>query len=123
MITANCRILLPGGALSFTQPGGYAEAGNYIYEIATKMNDEGDYFPLWGTCLGFELITYLSANRTEIRADCLSQTQALPLNFKDDFKSSRMFRKAPDSVIKILQDKAVTSNFHTFCLTEKVTAT
>lgn len=112
-------ILYPGGALSFTQPNGYAEAGNYIYEIATKMNDNGNYFPLWGTCLGFELITYLSANRTEIRAECSSKSQSLPLNFKDDFKSSRMFKDAPDRVIKILRDEAVTSNFHTFCLTEK----
>lgn len=86
------------------------------------MNDDGDYFPLWGTCLGFELITYLSANRTEIRASCTSQSQPLPLKFKDDFKNSRMFKDAPDRVVKILRDEAVTSNFHTFCLTEKVTS-
>lgn len=84
------------------------------------MNDDGNYFPLWGTCLGFELITYLSANRTEIRAECSSKSQSLPLNFKDDFKSSRMFKDASDRVIKILRNEAVTSNFHTFCLTEKV---
>ncbi|KAL7050913.1 hypothetical protein ACKWTF_004267 [Chironomus riparius] len=112
-------ILFPGGAVSFTNRNGYAQAGNHIYKIATKMNNNGDYFPLWGTCLGFELITYLSANRTEIRADCSSHSQALPLEFKSSFKKSRMFKDAPDRVIKVLKDEAVTSNFHTFCLTEK----
>jgi gamma-glutamyl hydrolase len=114
------RVLFPGGALWFNQTDGYAEAGRHIYDIASNMNENGDYFPLWGTCLGFELLTYLAANGSEHRANCYSQSQSLPLEFKSDFRSSRLFGAASDKVVDILQNEPVTSNFHQFCVTEKV---
>lgn len=114
------RILLPGGATWFNQSNGYADAGRHIYDIAQKLNEQGDYFPVWGTCLGFELLTYLSANGNEHRAHCSSTNQALPLVFKDDYKASRLFKNAPESVVKILESEAVTANFHQYCVTEKV---
>lgn len=114
------RILLPGGATWFNQSNGYADAGRHIYDIAIEMNERGNYFPLWGTCLGFELLTYLSADGKEHRAYCSSSNQALPLVFKDDFMSSRMFKGASDKIVKILESEAVTSNFHQYCVTEKV---
>jgi gamma-glutamyl hydrolase len=114
------RVLLPGGATWFNQSNGYADAGRHIYDIASEMNERGEYFPLWGTCLGFELLTYLSADGNEHRAHCSSTNQALPLEFKSDFMTSRMFREAPKSVLKILETEAVTPNFHQYCVTEKV---
>ncbi|CAG9812107.1 unnamed protein product [Chironomus riparius] len=111
-------ILLTGGTVWFNDSA-YADTGEIIYKIATKLNDNGDFFPLWGTCLGFELLTYLSANRSEHRAICSSTNQALPLEFKENFRSSRMFKDASDEVIEILKHEDVTSNFHEFCVTEK----
>jgi gamma-glutamyl hydrolase len=99
---------------------GYSAAGRQIYDIAKEMNEAGHYFPLWGTCLGFELLAYLSANNTEIRAKCNSNSQALPLEFKEDFRSSRLFAEAPESIINILKNEPVTANFHSYCITEKV---
>lgn len=113
-------MLLPGGATWFNQSNGYADAGRHIYDVALELNERGEYFPVWGTCLGFELLTYLAANGNEHRAHCDSSNQALPLVFKPDFKSSRMFKNAPDTVVKILESEAVTSNFHQYCVTEKV---
>lgn len=77
------RVLFPGGATWFNQSKGYSDAGEHIYKIAKQLNENGDYFPLWGTCLGFELLTYLSADRQEHRADCRSNKQALALDFKN----------------------------------------
>jgi gamma-glutamyl hydrolase len=114
------RILFPGGALWFNQTNGYSDAGRHIYDIAIEMNENGSYFPLWGTCLGFELLTYLSANGTEHRADCKSSSQALPLVFKADYASSRLFHNAPSDVVNALSNEPITSNFHQFCVTEKV---
>lgn len=111
-------VLLPGGATWFNQSNGYADAGRHIYDIAVQYNENGDYFPVWGTCLGFELLTYLAANGAEHRAHCSSNSQPLPLNFKDDFRSSRMFADAPNDVIDILSNEPVTANFHQFCVTE-----
>lgn len=71
---------MPGGATWFNQTKGYAEAGAHIYEIAKNLNDIGIYFPIFGTCLGFELLLYVSAGQ-EYRAICSSMRQALPLDF------------------------------------------
>lgn len=84
------------------------------------MNERGEYFPLWGTCLGFELLTYVALGGIEHRAHCSSSNQALPLSFKHDFRTSRMFRNAPERIVKILKTEDVTSNFHQYCTTEKV---
>lgn len=111
-------VLLPGGATWFNQSNGYADAGRHIYDIAVQYNEKGEYFPIWGTCLGFELLTYLAANGTEHRAHCSSNSQALPLNFKNDFRMSRLFADAPNDVIDILSNEPVTANFHQFCVTE-----
>lgn len=75
--------MLPGGATWFNQTGGYAEAGNHIYEIAEQMNDGGIHMPIFGTCLGFELLLYISAGNREYRAACESLKQALPLDFSE----------------------------------------
>lgn len=112
-------VLLPGGATWFNQSNGYADAGRHIYDVAEEINVQGGYFPLWGTCLGFELLTYLAANGDEHRAHCSSNNQALPLDFKPDFRKSRMFAETPDEIVEILASEAVTPNFHQFCVTEQ----
>ncbi|KAL2720761.1 gamma-glutamyl hydrolase-like isoform X2 [Vespula squamosa] len=83
------------------------------------MNKNGDYFPILGICLGFELLTYVAANNVEHRILCSSQSQALPLNFSSNFKESRLFKKAPSNIINILEKQNVTVNFHNYCITKK----
>lgn len=75
------RVLFPGGGTWFNQTNGFAEAGAHIYDIAMEMNDNGNYFPLFGTCLGFELLLYLSNDKQEYRTTCSSQRQRNTLNF------------------------------------------
>lgn len=75
------RILFPGGGTWFNQTNGYAEAGAHIYDIAIEMNENGVYFPIFGTCLGFELLLYLSNGKEEYRTICSSQRQRSTLNF------------------------------------------
>lgn len=113
-------VLLPGGATFFNQTHGYADAGKHIYEIAKDMNDRGIYFPVWGTCLGFELLVVLTANGTDPRTSCSSKNQALPLEFKDIYRKSRMFQNASDEVIDYMKRYPVTANFHIFCFTEEI---
>lgn len=75
------RVLLPGGSTFFNHTNGYAESGAYIYKIAKRLNDNGVHFPLFGICLGFELLLYVSNNNGEYRSTCSCTRQALPLNF------------------------------------------
>lgn len=113
-------VLFPGGATWFNQTNGYSEAGRHIYDVAVELNEQhGVYFPLWGTCLGFELLTYLATDGNEHRAHCSSNNQGLHLDFTADFRTSRMFAKAPEDVVEILSNEPVTPNFHQFCVTEQ----
>ena len=144
------RVLLPGGASEFNVTNGYAAAGWYIMSIADEFNKNGDYFPIWGTCLGFELITYLSNNNNDLREDCKSSNEALPIKFKPgiknrhvcanaqvcmtmmsysfplfffryiDFGNSKLFRLIPSEIVEILCKQNSTINFHQYCITEKV---
>jgi hypothetical protein len=88
------RILFPGGGTYFDTPGGYAEAGQKLYQLAMRMNRGGDYFPVLGICLGFELLTYLASNNVEHRARCYSYNETLPLEFKARKLSSNLCIRA-----------------------------
>ena len=43
----------------------YAAKGCYIYEKVKQFNDLGHFFPLWGTCLGSELLHVCANNQYE----------------------------------------------------------
>lgn len=113
-------VLLPGGATWFNETGGYADAGRIIYDIAVDMNKNGVYMPVWGTCLGFELMLYVDKNNQEHRESCSSQGQIIPLELKKVARTdSKLFSNASSDVLSILSTKNVTYNWHMFCTTEK----
>ncbi|XP_045766244.1 gamma-glutamyl hydrolase A-like isoform X2 [Maniola jurtina] len=112
-------VLFPGGATYFNQSHGYADAGQHIYELAQELNNAGDYFPIFGTCLGFELLLILASGRgqKENRITCRSYENR-PLNFTQNFRKSKMFREASEDIIDILKNKDVTVNVHQFCIVD-----
>ncbi|KAF0689607.1 Aste57867_18964 [Aphanomyces stellatus] len=55
LLTSVNGVLFPGGE---GLPNG---AAAYIYQKALELNGNGTYFPLWGTCLGFEWLVELQA--------------------------------------------------------------
>jgi hypothetical protein len=75
-------LLLPGGNAEFNATDGYATAGWELYKLAKQKNDDGIHFPMWGTCLGFELLAFLSANKTEVRDVCGVERVAKPLTLR-----------------------------------------
>lgn len=77
-----CRLLLPGGGAKFSASDGYSTAGWQLYELAKEKNDAGVYFPVWGTCLGFELLFVLSANQNDIRSVCNIVYTPMSLTFR-----------------------------------------
>ena len=56
-------VLFTGGGALMYEPGSnppqltsYEQTGCFIYNLIKQINDEGTYYPIWGTCLGFELL-------------------------------------------------------------------
>ncbi|XP_073947292.1 gamma-glutamyl hydrolase A-like isoform X2 [Choristoneura fumiferana] len=113
-------VLIPGGATYFNQSNGYADAGQHIYELAMELNDAGDYFPIFGTCLGFELLIILASGRgeKENRITCYS-FENIPLHFTSDFRNSKMYKEADDDVIELLANEEITVNAHQFCIVDE----
>jgi len=109
-------LLIPGGAVSI-HDSGYAEASNWFFDKAKEENDAGEVFPIWGTCLGFEMLA-LKANEGQANLkSCLSYDQALPLDLVDGWEDSKLLGPASGEVVEQLSSLPVTINFHHWCLT------
>ncbi|XP_016991011.2 gamma-glutamyl hydrolase A [Drosophila rhopaloa] len=112
-------VLLPGGATWFNQSNGYADAGEHLVQLAMELNDQGIFMPVWGTCLGMELMVYKLADGSEHRINCQGKGIALPMEFKEDFNKSRLFAYISDDIVANMVNKNVTYHWHQFCYTEK----
>ncbi|OCT90246.1 gamma-glutamyl hydrolase [Xenopus laevis] len=108
-------VLFPGGSVDL-QISSFARTARIFYKLAIEASSSGHYFPIWGTCMGFQILTAFTAG-----ADLLSATSAenisLPLNLTDEVASSRMFLRAPPDLLRVLSQERVTANFHHFGLT------
>ncbi|XP_054002149.1 gamma-glutamyl hydrolase A-like [Hylaeus anthracinus] len=112
-------VLWPGGGASFNNTNGYADAAYNIYKIAKRKNNEGVHFPIFAICLGFEVLTYVTANRRNTRRSCNAEEIAMKLEFERDYESSKLFRNAPAHIKDILATKNVTLNTHKYCVTKQ----
>ncbi|XP_041089293.1 gamma-glutamyl hydrolase isoform X1 [Polyodon spathula] len=99
-----------GGAVNL-RTSDFAKAAAVFYKLALKAYISGDYFPLWGTCLGFQLLTALVSG-DDLLTNATVENKALPLNLTADAESSRMFRNFPPELMKSLAQEPLTGNFH-----------
>ena len=68
-------ILLPGGGADIKEKNlttgkrqytQYGQTARYLIEFAKKENKLDRYFPVWGTCLGFELMIMVYSGRKSV---------------------------------------------------------
>ncbi|KAK0137163.1 Gamma-glutamyl hydrolase [Merluccius polli] len=113
-------LLLIGGSADL-ETSDFARVTRVFYRLALQANDEGDHFPIWGTCMGLQLLTALAAG------ECLltktpAENIALPLNLTANVPSSRMFQGFPSELMNALSKEPLTGNFHHFGITTKTFA-
>ncbi|KAG7330047.1 hypothetical protein KOW79_006269 [Hemibagrus wyckioides] len=108
-------IHFPGGGVSMFSSG-YAKAAGIFYNLALEANSKGDYFPVWGTCLGFEQLTLLTSGKFLLSKTNTSGV-ALPLKFTNESKDSRMFKDFPEDLITSLANEPLTENSHQWSIT------
>ncbi|XP_037659412.1 gamma-glutamyl hydrolase [Choloepus didactylus] len=107
-------ILFPGGGVDLRNSD-YARVAKTFYNLAIQSFDVGSYFPVWGTCLGFEELAFLVSGETLLTlTDTVGVT--LALNFTDAAKHSRMFQNFPGDLLQALAVEPLTSNFHKWSL-------
>ncbi|BFF99760.1 gamma-glutamyl hydrolase B-like [Drosophila madeirensis] len=120
-------ILLPGGAIYIDEAdvqsrpdltNDCVRTAEIIYQLAMERNKKGndpeEYFPLWGTCLGMQLLLInaaqnrkLSAN--QVRTKCQRMKKALPVCFTEDYRKSKIFVDLPEGCFA--------SHHHGYCIT------
>ncbi|XP_033474517.1 gamma-glutamyl hydrolase [Epinephelus lanceolatus] len=107
-------LLLIGGAADL-ETSDFARVAKIFYTFALKANDEGDFFPIWGTCMGMQLLTVLVAGQN-LLTKTTAENLALPLNLTEEAGSSRMFEGFPDELMRALTREPLTGNFHHYGL-------
>ena len=78
-------VLFPGG------DGDYLEIGDHIYKSLVQENDAGNFYPLWGTCLGFENLATFASDAENPLSSLVSEATSLTLDFLVDPTKTRMF--------------------------------
>ncbi len=107
-------IIFPGGADYKDMP----DSARKIWKLAKEANDNGNFFPLWGTCLGFEFMVMLAASDDPmqqigaIQPGFDSWNISLPLIFTELAARSKMYKSK--KIRKIAKDPSmnVTLNNH-----------
>ncbi|CAM4532743.1 unnamed protein product [Leuciscus chuanchicus] len=108
-------VLFPGGGVSL-KSSKYSKTATIFYRLALEANSKGDYFPVWGTCLGFEMLTLLTSGES-LLSHTNTKGVALPLNFTDDVRDGRLFKEFPEELLKSLATERLTVNSHQWSIT------
>jgi len=84
-------VLFQGGSRTFNLSSKWEKLNSYIFEMVKSMFEAGTYYPLWGTCQGFELIHSLVSQSTNVLTKFDAYNMTTPILETDEIKNSRMF--------------------------------
>jgi len=100
----------PGGGAAFPA------SAQYIYDKVVKANDNGDFTPLWGTCMGFQWLLMSQSRDSNILDPKSGQFDSYNISMNLDFtsaaKTSRIFSTASQEIMNVLATENVTMNNH-----------
>jgi len=110
-------ILFPGGGADLSPDTQIFQTGKYVYQKALEANDNGDFFPIFGHCMGFELLALITSQDPNILSGVDAEDITLPLNFTAAAETSRWVGPLPQNLHNILSKQPVTMNNHVECVT------
>ena len=65
-------VLFTGGGIDFNMKNKWTQTADHILKYAINQNKNGNPYPVWGTCLGFELLVYLTSGYDD---NCLERVR------------------------------------------------
>lgn len=109
-------ILFTGGDLNLTDPDTgemhpYTKLAQFIYNKAIEMNENGDNFPIWGTCQGHQLLMLLASEDIHIIKPTLRMYLPDNLNLVEA-KNSKLFSNFAPELLDRLDKEQLTYNIH-----------
>ncbi len=124
ILTQSNGLCLPGGHCNIYEvvdgkrvESLYTKAGRTLIELAIEINDSGTYFPVYGVCLGFELMAAVIGKDigvVEACKNCLDCAVVLEVTEEAKKGSSKIMSALSESDMKALQAENISYNVHTF---------
>jgi gamma-glutamyl hydrolase len=95
------------------RPRGSKEAvEGAMVERAVQANGAGDFFPVWGTCDGYEWIVEIFGGTLIKSGSFDSEDYPHTMDFTDAVKTSRIYASANASLLSWLANENITYNAH-----------
>merc|ERR1711991_865347 len=82
-------LLLPGGDASISPKSQLRVAADTIFQLALTSSKNGNPFPIFGHCLGFELLNVIVANDNSVLTKFDAENISLPLQYSSNAPTSR----------------------------------
>eukprot|EP01127_Copromyxa_protea_P009934 TRINITY_DN2384_c0_g1_i1.p1 TRINITY_DN2384_c0_g1~~TRINITY_DN2384_c0_g1_i1.p1 ORF type:complete len:315 (-),score=76.29 TRINITY_DN2384_c0_g1_i1:57-1001(-) len=106
-------LLFTGGSRSLDADTPYFKTASLLFDLVKQANNNGDYFPVWGTCMGFQLLSILGAQDHSILDPGFdSYNLTLPLMLTPLAKESRIFNTLSSKTVTTLTTQNATQNLH-----------
>jgi len=106
-------VLFTGGGNDLIEGHPYFETGRAVYKFSLSEGEKGRPFPIFGVCLGYEMISLLAAEDMSVLEPGFdSYDYPLPLKFTSEAKTSVMFGDAPSLLMTALEKRNLTLNDH-----------
>jgi gamma-glutamyl hydrolase len=103
-------LFIPGGETSYIMKN-----KTFVKTVAKFIElsfDDDEYFPIWGTCFGFELLMFLIGDFTKLKR--YPARGFYPLHITDEGYTSKLFRTFPSSYLHYLENHKSCNNNHEY---------
>jgi len=123
-------LYFPSGKLGKKLSKEYYECCKKLFYMAIEENDKGNYFPIWGCCLGFELLiiivdgndnmdNLLTRFNSYIKNKNKNKSILCKIKLYQDANKSRLINGIHKTAIKNMTKKKLTKNIHALGISPK----
>lgn len=108
-------LVIPGGETEFIMKNTlFIETVTRFFEMSLSAKE---YFPIWGTCFGYELLISIISGNTKFKK---YPAQGLaPIKITEAGRKSRMFKEFSPKYLKYLETRNSTAQNHDFGISPK----
>ena len=108
-------VLLPGGGADTSPNTPYGARLRVVWSEMTTAFAQGEKFPLWGTCMGFEELAELASGTADVLSSFDAENLSLPLTFLTGASNSALFKDCSSAELATLASpEGVTMNNHAY---------
>lgn len=105
-------VLIPGGGQNLSPGHPFYDTSKLLLSLALESNDRGDYFPVHGTCLGFETLAVVVSGNSSILGTFSAENLPSPLFLTDKAHKSYFWNSLSKAVRKDLKEKPYAMENH-----------